>query len=179
MMGLKGFAGRKELKSKIAFEEPGKRNERSTNVYLPKKGMKEAAVCGRCGLVYQNKSWSMDETEARRLRDDSGVRRGTCPACRRMEDNIPAGIVSFSGDYFLKHELEILDIIKNEESKARNKNPLGRIMEIAQEGNILIVTTTEEKLAQKLGKEVYRAHKGELRYQWAHDEKLVRVSWAR
>ena len=178
-MALKGNGGRKELRTKIAFEEPGQRNARSTNVYLPKKGMKEAAICSRCNLVYQNKSWSLDELEARRLKDDSRVRRGTCPACRRMEDNLPGGIVTFSGDYFRKHEVEILDIIKNEEARARVKNPLGRVMEIAQEGNVLTVTTTEEKLAQKLGKEVYRAHKGELRYQWAHEEKLVRVNWAR
>jgi NMD protein affecting ribosome stability and mRNA decay len=178
-MAVKGHGGRKDMKTKIAFEEPGQRNERSKNVYLPKKGMKETALCSKCGLVYQNKSWILDEAEARRLKEDSHVRRGTCPACRRMEDNIPAGIVTFSGDYFRKHEVEILDIIRNEEAKARAKNPLGRIMEIAQEGDLLTVTTTEENLARKLGKEVYRAHKGELSYQWAHDEKFVRVKWAR
>jgi NMD protein affecting ribosome stability and mRNA decay len=178
-MALKGHSGRKEMKTKIAFEEPGQRNVRSTNVYLPKKGMKETAICSKCSLVYQNKSWIMDVAVSRRIKGEPGVRRGTCPACRRMEDNIPAGIVTFSGDYFRKHEVEILDIIRNEESKARVKNPLGRVMEIAQEGDVLTVTTTEENLARKLGKEVYRAHKGELSYQWAHDDKFVRVKWAR
>jgi hypothetical protein len=178
-MALKGNGGRKDMKTKIAFEEPGQRNKRSTNVYLPKKGMKETALCNSCNLVYQNKSWCLNEMEARKLKEERQVRRGTCPACRRMADNLPAGILTFSGEYFLKHEVEVLDIIKNEEERARVKNPLGRIMEIAQEGDVLTVTTTEEKLAQKLGKEVYRAHKGELRYQWAHDEKMVRVSWAR
>jgi hypothetical protein len=96
-----------------------------------------------------------------------------------MEDHLPAGIATFSGDYFLKHEVEILDIIKNEEARSREKNPLGRVMEIAQDGNHLTVSTTEDKLAQKLGKEVYKAHKGELHYQWAHDQKMVRVNWVR
>lgn len=178
-MAKSGYGARKEQKSKIAFEEPGQRNARSTDVYLPKKGLKEEAVCNRCKLVYQNKRWSMNEADARRLMDASGTRRGTCPACRRMEDNIPAGITTFSGEYFRKHEVEILDIIKNEEARSRVKNPLGRVMEIAQEGDVLTVSTTEEKLAQKLGKEVYKAHKGELRFQWAHDQKMVRVSWAR
>ncbi len=93
---------------------------------------------------------------------DNHVRMGTCPACRRMEDNLPAGIATFTGDYFSQHEMEILDIIKSEESRSKAKNPLGRIMEIAQEGNVLTVSTTEDKLAQKLGREVYKAHKGEL-----------------
>jgi hypothetical protein len=178
-MAINGNNDRKQLKTKIAFEEVGQRNERSTNVYLPKKGLKEEAICSRCRLVYRNKRWCMDESEAQRLLADSHVRRGTCPACRRMEDNLPAGIATFSGDYFLQHEVEILDLIKNEESRSRIKNPLGRVMEIAQDGNHLTVSTTEDKLAQKLGKEVYRAHKGELRYQWAHDQKMVRVNWVR
>jgi len=178
-MAIKGNNDRKQLKTKIAFEEPGQRNARSTNVYLPKKGLKEAAICSRCNLVYQNKGWRLDDEEARRLNADSQVRKGTCPACRRTEDNLPAGIATFSGDYFLKHEVEILDIIKSEEARSRIKNPLGRVMEISQDGNLLTVSTTEDKLAQKLGKEVYKAHKGELHYQWAHDQKMVRVRWVR
>jgi hypothetical protein len=178
-MAIKGQNDRKQLKTKIAFEEPGQRNARSTDVYLPKKGLKEEAICSSCNLVYQNKGWRLDDAAARRLKEESQVRRGTCPACRRMEDNLPAGIATFSGDYFHKHEVEILDIIKNEEARSRLKNPLGRVMEIAQEGALLTVSTTEEKLAQKLGKEVYKAHKGDLRFQWAHDQKMVRVIWAR
>jgi NMD protein affecting ribosome stability and mRNA decay len=178
-MAMKEHNDRRQLKTKIAFEEIGQRNERSTNVYLPKKGMKESAICSKCNLIYQNKRWYLNEAEARKFMTDSHVRMGTCPACRRMEDNLPAGIATFTGDYFSQHEMEILDIIKSEESRSKAKNPLGRIMEIAQEGNVLTVSTTEDKLAQKLGREVYKAHKGELHYQWAHDQKLVRVKWER
>ncbi len=178
-MATKGSGERKRLSTKITHEEKGQRTERSSDVYLPKKGMKEAAVCGKCHLVYQNKRWSMDEAEAGRLLAESQARRGTCPACRRMEDSLPAGIVTFSGTYFMQHEREILDIIKNTESKSRVSNPLGRVMEISQDGSVLTVSTTEDKLAQKLGKEVYRAHKGELRYLWAHDQNMVRVNWQR
>jgi NMD protein affecting ribosome stability and mRNA decay len=179
IMATKGHDDRTRLSTKFAREEKGQRTERSTNVYLPKKGMKETAVCGRCNLIYQNKRWYMDEAEARRLLAENHVNRGTCPACRRMEDSIPAGIATFSGAYFGQHEAEILDIIKNTETRSREKNPLGRVMEITQEGNVLTVSTTEDKLAQKLGREVYRAHKGELRYQWAHDQNMVRVKWER
>ena len=178
-MATKGHDDRTRLSTKITREEKGQRTERSTNVYLPKKGMKEAAICSICHLIYQNKRWYMDKEEARKLLADSRVHRGTCPACRRMEDSLPAGIATFSGDYLLQHGAEILDIIKNAETKSRAKNPLGRVMEISQEGNILTVSTTEDKLAQKLGREVYKAHKGELRYQWSHDQDLVRVKWER
>ncbi len=178
-MARKGHDDMTRLSTKIAREEKGQRTERSTSVYLPKKGMKETAICGRCHLIYQNKRWYLDDTEARRLLAEKQVRLGTCPACRRMEDSIPAGIATFAGDYFRQHETEILEIIKNTESKSRAKNPLGRVMEMSQDGNVLTVATTEDKLAQKLGREVYRAHKGELRYQWGHDQEMVRVKWQR
>jgi len=39
--------------------------------------------------------------------------------------------------------------------------------------------TTDDKLAQKLGHGVYRAHKGRLEYLWSHEDKFVRVNWHR
>jgi hypothetical protein len=44
---------------------------------------------------------------------------------------------------------------------------------------VLTISTTEDKLAQKVGREVYKAHKGELNYSWSHDLHFVRVNWKR
>jgi NMD protein affecting ribosome stability and mRNA decay len=178
-MAVRGHENRARLSSKIAHEVTGQITERSTSAYLPKKGMKEVAVCDKCHLIYQNKRWYLDDKEANMLLTDSRIHRGTCPICRRMEDNVPAGSVTLSGDYFQQHEGEILDLIKNTEVKSRVKNPFGRIMEISQDGNMLSISTTEDKLAQKLGREVYKAHKGELHYKWSHDQEMVRVDWQR
>ena len=178
-MAVRGHDDRTRMSTKIAHEVTGQMPERSTSAYLPKKGMKEVAVCDKCHLIYQNKRWYLDDKEASKLLTDSRTHRGTCPICRRMEDNVPAGAVTLSGDYFRQHEGEILDLIKNTEVKSRVKNPFGRIMEISQEGNVLNVSTTEDKLAQKLGREVYKAHKGELHYKWSHDQDMVRVAWQR
>lgn len=96
-----------------------------------------------------------------------------------MQDNNPAGIVTFSGDYLLQHEELILNAVKNIEAKSRAKNPLSRIMEIGQEGNVLTVRTTDEKLAERLGREIYKSHSGKLGFQWSEDENFVRVNWSR
>jgi NMD protein affecting ribosome stability and mRNA decay len=170
---------RARMAKKIAREVTGELTARSPSPYLPKKGAKELAVCDRCHLIYQNKRWYLDEAEATRLLSDPRTHRGTCPVCRRMEDNLPAGTVTLAGTYFHQHEGEILDLIKNTEARIRTKNPLGRIMEIAQEGDHLTVSTTDDKLAQKVGREVYRAHKGELHFKWSQNQEMVRVSWQR
>ncbi|MGQ9921977.1 MAG: BCAM0308 family protein, partial [Desulfobacca sp.] len=60
------------------------------------------------------------------------------------------------------------------------KSPLDRLIQLLWEGNNrLIVETTTEKLAQRLGKAVYRAYKGDLDFRWSHMNKFVRVYWSR
>lgn len=164
---------------KIALEEKGQRAARSTNVYLPKLGLTEAGLCSKCGAMYHNKRWVIDEVELRRLKGEAKTVKLVCPACQRMEDGNPAGILTLSGSYLLQHEEDILNAIKHVEAKSRVKNPLGRIMEITQEKDVVTISTTEDKLAQKLGRELYKAHRGELHYQWSHDQSFVRVNWSR
>jgi len=96
-----------------------------------------------------------------------------------MHDHNPAGVVTLSGDYLQQKFDAIMHDIKHIEAKFRQKNPLGRIMDIDKADGHLIVSTTEDKLAEKMGREIYKAHKGKLHYQWAHDQELVRVSWSR
>ena len=168
------------LSHKNGVEEKGQRAERNPVNYRQELGSKEPGLCTKCGTIYIGKRWLLDEAESKRLiEEESLVTRLTCPACQRMADNNPAGIVTLSGSYLLTHEDEILNVIKNTETKSRLKNPLGRIMEINQENNVLTISTTEDKLAQKLGREIYKAHKGELHYQWSHDQHYVRVNWTR
>ncbi len=55
-MAVKGDGKKKRLSLKSTNEEKGPRTERSTNVYLPKKGMKRVRSA-KCNLIYQNKRW--------------------------------------------------------------------------------------------------------------------------
>jgi NMD protein affecting ribosome stability and mRNA decay len=165
--------------NKIGLEEKGQRAARSTNVYLPRGGLKEVSICRKCGAIYRNKRWCIDEAELKKMRGEAATGKVVCPACQRMEDHNPAGVVTLRGDYMLLHENEILNIVKHVEAKSRAKNPLGRIMDIQQEHDVMTIGTTEDKLAQKLGREIYKAHKGELHYQWSHDQQFVRVNWSR
>ncbi|RNC68026.1 MAG: hypothetical protein ED859_11970 [Desulfuromonadales bacterium] len=162
---------------KAGVEEKGKRTTRSADVYLPKEG--ESSLCKKCGALYQNKRWTMDEEELKKASAVKGLAQAVCPACQRMADSNPGGVITFSGAYLMEHEDQILNTIKKIEASSRRKNPLARIMEISQEKDILTVATTEDRLAQKLGREIYKAHKGELHYHWSHGESFVRVSWSR
>lgn len=165
--------------SKIGVEEKGQRAARNLDPYMNDAGVKEVAVCTGCKALYWNKRWYPDETASTGLTNEMIRNDVICPACQRMHDNNPAGIVTYSGDYLLEHEDEILNTIKNTEEKARIKNPLARIMEITQEGGRLTVSTTDDKLAQKLGRDIFKAHSGNLEYQWSREHRFVRVNWNR
>jgi NMD protein affecting ribosome stability and mRNA decay len=159
--------------ARIGVEEKGQRNIRSLEPYLPKRGLQEGARCKGCGIVYHNKRWQMETS------GEEPSCEVICPACQRMEDNNPAGVVTLSGPYLASHGEEILNTIKQQEAKHREKNPLGRIMEIKSEDGQITVTTTEDKLAQKIGREIYKSQRGELHYKWSHDQRMVRVEWMR
>jgi hypothetical protein len=41
------------------------------------------------------------------------------------------------------------------------------------------VLTTDEKLAQRIGREIRKAYQGAVSYRWSEDANLVRVNWSR
>lgn len=153
--------------------EKGQRTPRSTDAYQEKGGVKGGAFCP-CGAVFSNKRWYRDNGAEKQEGHEL-----ICPACRRIADRNPAGIVSLSGEFFATHESEIRNLITVTAQRAAVKNPLCRIMEICNESDCVTITTTDIKLAQKIGRVLYKSHGGLLNYIWSHAEAPVRVTWSR
>lgn len=157
-----------------------KKRETSSDPYARRGAMAKAAVCGGCHAVYRNKRWYADEPLSITMLNDPATTRTVCPACLRIRDDFPGGIVTMKGDYVLPHKQDLLNLIRNEEHRARSVNPLERVMSIRENGEgSIIVSTTNERLAQKLGRAMKKAFHGEVVYRWSHDNKLVRVDWLR
>ncbi len=154
--------------------EKGQRTPHNLDSYQEKGGVKGAAYCS-CGAVFRDKRWYSEDGGSVRQEGHELV----CPACKRIADRNPAGIVSLSGDFFEAHEEEIHNLINNTAQGAVKKNPLGRVIDICKEKDCITITTTDVKLAQKIGREVYKSHGGQLNYIWSHAEAPVRVTWTR
>lgn len=145
--------------------------------YSPWMGAKEAAVCRNCGAVYHRKRWTLDALPSRPA--GRTIRRVTCPACRKKRDDYSGGIIRLGGGFLKPHKEEILRLIRNQERRAVGVNPLERIILVKDLGNFVEIRTTSDRFAQRIGKEVQRAFKGEVTYQWSRDDKFLRVKWSR
>ena len=159
-----------------------KRVDYEAGRHRPPRAIKEPAVCGDCGAVYVNRRWtnaaSLSENQKRK--DQRPAQTTVCPACKQKRAGEPRGFVFLDGAFFVEHQQEIRQLLRNEAERAAEVNPLARILQWKEgEGHRLTVSTTTEHLAQRLGHTVEKAFGGSVDYDFSHDNKLARVSWRR
>lgn len=136
-------------------------------------------ICSECRSFYLNKRWYKDDDALDSLIKKKEFVYSKCPACRKKRDNFPQGIVSLKGFFFGEHKDEIMRLVANEGKKAMGFNPLERIIEITIDSSSAVITTTTEKLAQRIGRSVKKACSGKVRYSWSAGNKMARVCWER
>ncbi|MDM7273999.1 BCAM0308 family protein [Sulfurihydrogenibium azorense] len=141
--------------------------------YFTKEKYHDPSVCERCGVVFHNGifEWMKEVPK--------NAEKIVCPACRRIEDNYEGGIVYLEGQFLEKHKDEILHRIKNVEEEEMEYRPLERIIDIKEENGKLVIRTTYEHLARRIGEAVHKAYKGELKLNYPEGKKYVRVYWHR
>jgi len=73
----------------------------------------------------------------------------------------------------------IFNQIKNVEEEEMKYRPLERIISIEEQDNEIVIKTTYEHLARRIGEAIHRAHKGDLKLSYPEGKKYVRVYWQR
>jgi len=142
------------------------------DAYKAKHKLPEPTVCPNCGAVFHEGRWQWMDRPA-------SAHEETCPACHRIHDEFPAGFVSVSGTFFKEHRDELLHLARNEEDRAKAEHPLKRIMNIEEQDDGILITTTDIHLARGIGEALHHAYQGELEYHYNEQENLLRVMWQR
>lgn len=132
----------------------------------------EPAACPHCGLVHHAGRWQ-------RLARPADAHDYTCPACQRIRDDMPAGIVTLGGTFVAEHDAEILNLVRNEESREAAEHPLQRIIAIKPEDGNTVITTTDVHLARRIADAVAGAFGGKLQFDFGSGEYLIRINWER
>jgi NMD protein affecting ribosome stability and mRNA decay len=143
--------------------------------FLPRRAPKETLRCSGCAAFYYRRRWSLSAPA--NFVSPASSRPVFCPACQKIKQR------SASGELYLRaikdsDRRDILRLLRNEESKAREKNPLERIIRIEAIDSGWKIATTTEKLAQRLGRSISKARGGPVAFKWSHNNKFVRVLWA-
>ena len=138
--------------------------------YQMRRKPKEPTACPQCGAVYHRGRWQWGAKP-------DGAHEMPCPACSRIADRMPAGIVTIHGDYAKQRAEEIIGLMRNEERAEASEHPLNRIIDIAETDAGLTVNTTDIHLPRRLGEALQRAHHGNLDMHFDEDGYFVRVDW--
>jgi len=151
----------------------------SNDPYAPRFAPEETAVCTQCHSLYERRHWFFDEEAYFYASAKPDTHQVLCPACQKIRDNYAEGQITIRPSTFVStHKDEILRIIRNEEVRAKGDNPLERIITMTETDAGLIITTTNEKLAQRIGRTLKSAHHGQTTYHWS-EPKFLTVEWQR
>lgn len=146
-------------------------DDKRIDTYREQEKYKEPTRCPKCSALFMNGRWSWHDTSEETY-------SAVCPACRRIEDNYPAGILSLSGSFFDEHREEIMNMVENIRKLEREEHPLERIMNIEEKDGQTVITTTGMHLPRRLGDALKDAYEGELDISY-DAENYVRISWYR
>lgn len=146
--------------------------EKRHDPYQAKGKLSEPTRCPDCGAVYHKGSWHWMDAPA-------GADETRCPACQRINEKVPAGIVTLGGEFFSQHREEIMGLIHNLEAKEKSQHPLNRLMDITEQDGGLEITTTDMHLPRDIGVALEKAYEGELDFHYVDESNLLRVKWQR
>jgi NMD protein affecting ribosome stability and mRNA decay len=146
--------------------------EKVHDSYKASGKLAEPSVCGECGAVFHKGRWQW-------LPRPQEAHETLCPACHRIHDHFPAGYVELQGDFVSRNRAEVVNLVRHLEEKAKAEHPLQRIMDLTEEGEGLMVTTTDIHLAHGIGEALRHAYRGRLQSHYNPEENLLRVHWER
>jgi hypothetical protein len=130
----------------------------------------EPLVCPECGVVYQDGRWHWAARPEK-------ASESLCPACRRIQERAPAGVVSLTGPRVAALKHDIIQLARHQEQAEKPEHPLNRIMDIEETRQGLVINTTDIHLPRRIGQALRRAFRGTLQTKFEEHGYFVRVDW--
>ena len=150
-------------------------SERTTTYEETRK--KGLLICRDCGSTFLNGRWTWDPAPLE-------AKFSVCPACQRIQDQYPAGIITLGGNFVRTHFNDIRNLIESTAEVEQSEHPMERLMNVRKKSaknkstSVMEVTTTGSHLARRIGEALHSAFEGELNIDYK-PETFVRVSWIR
>jgi hypothetical protein len=140
--------------------------------YKTRLKLREPTVCPQCGAVFHEGRWHWAPRP-------SPVLEELCQACHRINDRSPAGELTISGDFAMRHKHEILHLARHQEEQEKSEHPLHRIIDIEELDGAIVVRTTDIHLPRRIGAALRHAYHGELAFHYEEEAYFIRIWWTR
>lgn len=140
--------------------------------YQARKKWHEPTACPDCGAVYHQGRWQW-------IPIPDQARSQRCPACARIHDHLPAGLLILEGDFYRQHQAEILNLVRNLASREKNQHPMERIMDIDESEKSARIQFTGIHLTRGIGEAIHHAYQGDLSIDHGERDDQMRVRWVR
>lgn len=141
--------------------------------YKARQKLDEPSVCPQCFAVYKGARWQWTDEPL------PGAHWETCPSCHRIKDKYPAGELTLTGTFLNTHGPEMVRLARNVEAMEKSQHPLQRIMEVDDNADRIVITTTGIHLPRRIGHALEKAYKGKLDTHYDEAGYFVRMRWHR
>lgn len=138
--------------------------------YVARHKPSSSSVCSECGAVFHEGRWGWGERPPK-------ANETICPACHRVRDKYPAGLLTLRGPLSGAHKQEILRLARHNEDQEKREHPLNRIMGIEEKDDAIVISTTDIHLPRRIGKAISDAYRGDLAIHFDEDGYFIRVDW--
>ena len=138
--------------------------------YRADEKLPDPTRCPSCNATFRKGKWTWAKAPA-----DAAIHH--CPACQRIRDGIPAGYVTLKGQFATEERIELLNLVKAREARAKAEHPLQRVISVEDVADGIQVTTTDSHLAGGIAHALHDAFHGTLDLAYSRDENLVRATW--
>lgn len=142
--------------------------------YMTRSNPPEPTVCPECGVGFKDGRWQW------LTQPPPNPHEELCPACQRIRDRVPAGILTLGGDFLQAHREELLNLIHNKVDAEKAQRPMKRLMDIEdQDDGDMVLSFTDTHLPRGVGEAIQRAYEGDLDIHYTEEAGLIRVYWKR
>jgi hypothetical protein len=153
------------------------RTERAARkpVHTPYQGAQKPPAhshCPECNAVFESGRWQWADAS-----DDA--HEVVCPACSRIRDDDPAGVVALAGNFLSAHREDILALITQMGEEEKSQNALHRIMRVEEGPASMVVTTTDIQTPRRIGDVLQRTYGGKLESSFDEEDSFLHIIWNR
>jgi len=131
-------------------------------------------VCPQCRAVFYDGRWEWWSPPP-----DKAAAEELCAACRRTNENFPAGVVTLRGAFVREHRDELIRLARHQEELEKKEHPMNRIIAIEDDADGVTINTTDIHLPRRIGETIKRAWRGKLTAEFEEEGYFVRVNWVR